>query len=120
MKNARIKRKALTTVGLLICTLPVIAAVLCYFPLWKSRGGGAVVSGMALILLIPALLPLLRFIREKLRSPSARTLWLVCFILFLGLSAIAEEMVVISFVGFVSNLVGSIFFAIAKRYECEK
>ena len=41
--------------------------------------------------------------------------WLVLFVLFFMLSKIANEMTVISFVGFVSNVTGAILFYIAKR-----
>ena len=117
MRKASVKSYLLTALALIASTVPVMAAVLCYFPLWRERGGGAVVSGVTLLLLIPSLIPLFRYLKEKLRSPSARTLWLVCFIAFLALSKIADEMVVISFIGFVSNLLGSILFALAKKIK---
>ena len=43
-------------------------------------------------------------------------LWLVTFVLFMMLSRIANEMTVISFVGFVSNLAGACLFKAAKKY----
>ena len=50
-----------------------------------------------------------------LQSFSSYVMWLLLFLLFLGLSRIADQMTVISFVGFISNLIGSFFFAAAKR-----
>ena len=46
-------------------------------------------------------------------------MWLIAFILFLSLSRIADEMTVISFVGLISNLIGSLIFKLARRYGKE-
>ncbi len=42
-------------------------------------------------------------------------MWFLCFALFFSLSKIADEMTVISFVGFVSNLIGAGVFKLAGR-----
>jgi Co/Zn/Cd efflux system component len=43
------------------------------------------------------------------------TLWFISFLLFFSLSKIAEEMTVISFIGFTSNLIGAFFFKLGDR-----
>ena len=49
------------------------------------------------------------------KSASSYLLWLIMFLLFITLSKIGEQMTVISFVGFISNLLGAICFKLAKR-----
>ena len=99
----------LRVIGLLFCTVPPLVAILLYFPLWKKEGGAAALSGFALLLILVALVPLFNTLKLLLRSPASYTLWLIVFIAFLLLSKIAEEMTVISFVGFVGNVIGAFF-----------
>ncbi len=117
MKATTAKAYILKLIGLIFCTVPVIAAVLLYFPLWRERGGEAVLSGFTLLLLLAALVPLFNAVKSLLKSPSAHTMWFISFAAFFILSSIAEEMTVISFVGFVGNLVGAVFFKIARKGE---
>ena len=112
-----VKSFILSTLGLLLSVLPVSFAILLYFPLWRRAGGGAVLSGAVLILLIVAFVPLMRVIKAYFKSPSAYAIWFCSFLLFFTLSSIAEEMTVISFVGFVSNLLGAYCFKFAKRLK---
>ena len=116
-KNPSISQILLRLLGMLLCTVPAAVCIILYFPLWKSREGAAV-SGFTVLLLLLAALPLYRGIKKILRSPSAYQLWLFSFILFFLTSRIADEMTVISFVGFVGNALGAICFRFAgKRKE---
>lgn len=111
------KRLLLKAAGLGFCIIPPALATLFYFPVWISKGGEFVFSGMALILLIFALLPLWRAISRMLKSPAVYTIWLIAFIVFSSLSRIADEMTVISFVGFISNAVGAVLFRLSRAEE---
>ena len=108
-----IKSIFLRVIGLVLCVIPVSVAILSYFPAWRAEGGEVLLSGATLLLLCMAAVPLYKLISARLRSPAAYTLWLIAFILFFLLSNIAEEMVVISFTGFVGNLLGAIAFKLA-------
>ena len=105
----------LRIIGLAFCVLPVGISVIMYFPLWQARGGETVLSGVSLVLILLSLLPIFNFLKRMLRSPSAYMMWLISFALFFCLSKIADEMTVISSVGFVGNLIGALFFKIAAR-----
>ena len=109
------KSTVLTLIGLAMSVIPPVIATISYFPLFKEKGGGAVVSGIAVLLLLISAIPLARTVKRFLRSPSARGIWILTFIVFFTLGRIAEEMTVISFVGAVSNIIGSVFFALAGR-----
>lgn len=108
-----VKSIFLRVIGLVLCVIPVTVSILCYFPAWRAAGGEVLLSGATLLLLCMAAVPLYKLISAKLRSPAAYTLWLIAFILFFLLSNIAEEMVVISFTGFIGNLLGAIAFKLA-------
>lgn len=105
----------LTLLGVSVSTLPVAICTVTYLPVWQHRGEGATLSGFALILILLSFVPLFKLVKRMLSSPAAHTMWLVCFILFFSLSKIADEMIVISFVGFVSNLIGAAIFKLADR-----
>ncbi len=115
MKNDLLTRGVINALGLCVCILPPSLAVLSYFPLWISRDEKSAVSGIVLVLLAIAAIPLFKYIREWLRSPSAPTVWLILFLIFFVLSSIADEMVVICFIGFVSNIIGGLIIGLARR-----
>lgn len=103
--------------GIALCTLPVITAILLYFPLWGKRGGDAALSGFCVFLLTLASIPLFKLLKRSVSSISAHTVWFILFAVFFVASRIADEMTVISFVGFVTNLIGAALFRIADRYK---
>lgn len=105
----------LRTIALLISVLSPAVAILSYFPLWESAGSDKLVSGFTALLLILAAVPIYKLVCRLLASPSAWMMWLMIFLIFLMLSRIADEMVVIAFVGFISNAVGALLFKLAKR-----
>jgi len=88
--------------------LPPLITTLLYFPIWQKQGGACALSGFVLLLILLALIPLFNLIKSYLASPAAYTLWLLVFIVFFLLSNIAYEMTVISFVGFVGNVIGAV------------
>lgn len=102
-------------VGLIICIVPVAIATLSYFPVWKTRGSGALLSGFTVFLLIICIYPIIKAIKRLLKSPSVFTVWLFLFIIFMLIDSIAYEMTVISFVGAVSNFIGAILLGLAKK-----
>ena len=113
--NAGFANIALHITGLILCVAPPAICTLSYFPLWSNAGGGRVIAGGAALLLVMCAIPIVKFFKKNFESFASYLMWLCAFLVFLLLSRIAEEMTVITFVGFVSNLIGAIFFALAKR-----
>ena len=114
MTNTK-KRLIFSVLGVITSVLPPLFAVLSFFPLWKERGAETILSGISLCLILISAVPLFRYIKRILYSPSAPMLWFFVFILFIALSKIADDITVIAFIGFISNLIGTIFFTIAKK-----
>ena len=120
MNNRSMKRAILNLSGALVSTLPVAICILLYFPIWKERGITATLSGFTLLLLVLAAVPLMNLAKQALKSPSAPLMWFIVFVAFLALSSIADEMTVVAFVGFVSNLIGAVLFRAAKGRKDER
>ena len=118
--QANQKPLILKGIGLIISILPPLLAVFSFFPIWKERGAEAMLSGISLFLILISAVPFFRAVKAALKSPSAPLIWFVLFVLFFSLSKIADDITVISFIGFVSNLAGALFFSLAKRFEVKK
>lgn len=114
------RRLIFNALGLAISVIPVAVAILSYFPIWARREDASLLSGVSLVLVAIALVPFYKHVKESLKSPSAPLMWFFLFMTFLILSRIADEMTVISLVGFTTNLIGSLLFKIAKRYGEEE
>ena len=115
MRKTDTKSLILTLFGFLFSILPPMISTLAYFPLWKDAGGAYLISGFALLLLLLSFLPMMRFIKEKLKSPSAILIWALIYCLFFALSRIADQVTVIAFFGLIGNIIGAFFFHLAKR-----
>ena len=118
-RNNPARALLLRSVGFALSVIPVSLSILSYFPLWIEREDASILSGLSLVLLALGAVPIFRLVKNTLRSPSAPLMWFICFVLFFLLSKIGTEMTVISLVGFVSNLAGSVFFKLAKRNRSE-
>lgn len=114
------KRLLFNSIGILISVIPVTVAIFSYFPLWIARDDASLISGISLLLICLAAVPLFRLIKQLFHSPSAPLMWFSAFVIFFFLSQIAAEVTVISLVGFISNLIGSLLFKIAKKYSEDK
>ena len=114
------KRLLFNALGMGISILPVAVSIFSYFPLWMRRGNASVLSGVSLFLICLAAVPLFKYLKQIMHSPSAPVMWFIVFVIFLLLSRIADEMTVISFVGFTTNLIGAFFFKLARRYGKEQ
>ena len=101
--------------GFLLCILPPAICTLNYFPIWREVGYESCIAGGVALLLALCAIPLYKLVAERLKSFSSYLMWLVLFLLFFGMSRIADQMTVICFVGFVSNLMGAVCFHIAKK-----
>ena len=123
MKKSRktdIRIGLIKSIGLALCIVPAAVAVLSYFPLWESDDPVKLLSGFTVLLLAMTSRPLFKLVTERFRSAASLGLWLICFVVFFALEQIAGEMVVISFVGLVSNLIGAVLMMIGDRLEAEK
>ena len=92
-----------------------LAATLSCFPIWRARGGRAVLAGGTLLLIVLCVLPFWRALKAQLKSPSVWMLWLFGLLFFALVSCIVTEMQMICLFGFIGNLIGAICFLLARR-----
>ena len=83
-----------------------LTATITHFPVWVERSSEATVSGMFLLLTLISVIPFLKQIREYFKSPDAWVIWCVLFVFFLILQNIVQEMLIVTFVGLIANLIG--------------
>ncbi len=115
-KRTKFVKYSLHILGILFCTLPPILCTLHYFPLWNVSGEKTLAGGVLLLIII-SLIPFYKDIKRRLSNIASYVLWLILFLLFFFLSKIAEEMTVISFFGFIGNLLGALCIRLGKRGE---
>ena len=108
---------ALHILGFSLCTVPPLICTLAYFPLWKSAGFESCFAGGSVLLLVMCFFPILKFLGKAIKTYGSYLLWGICFLLFLALSKISEQMIVISLFGFIGNVLGSVCFGFAKRRQ---
>ncbi len=113
-KRREFRSFCLHILGLMLCILPPMICTICYFPLWKESSEKTVAGGVMLLLIL-CLLPLYKQIVRILSSASSYIMWLILFMIFFFLSKISYEMTVISFFGFIGNLLGAICIHLSKR-----
>ena len=112
-----LRQTLLRAIGICFSVIPPAVCTLLYFPIFAESSPDKLLSLGTLLLLIIAFLPLTRILHAGLKSPSATLIWLIIFLLFYTLSKISDEMIVISFFGFIGNLVGSVFFRLGKKVK---
>ena len=109
------RRIIIRSAALLLSVIPPLISVVSYFPIWCDRGAGTVLSGFAALLLVMTFMPLFKLLKRVLESPSAWAMWLISFLIFFALSRISDQMIVISFIGTLSNALGAILYRISDR-----
>lgn len=98
---------------------PLIATC-TQFPVWVERSAEATVSGLFLMFAILCSIPLFKSLRGLLKSPSAPLIWGAVLAILLSLRTIVDEMIVISFVGLISNVIGWGLYKVADGIEAKK
>lgn len=97
--------------------IPPIACTISYFPLWSEAGAEYLISGGAALLIILSMIPLYKYIRKILESCASYILWLLIFIFCFLMSKVIGEITVISFVGFVGNIVGATLMKVSENIQ---
>ena len=113
------KRKILKGCAIGISVGAPFIATLTQFPLWIDRSSEATVSGLVVLFAILSAIPLFKSLKRLFKTPTAPVLWGAMLCLLYALRAILDEMILISFVGLVSNCVGWVMFKVAGNEKTE-
>lgn len=113
------KRKILKASAVGISVGAPFIATLTQFPLWIERSSEATVSGLVVLFAILSAIPLFKSLKNFFKTPSAPLLWGAVLCLLYALRAILDEMIIISFVGLVSNCAGWVMYKVAGDEKTE-
>lgn len=111
------KGKILKDIAIIIDIFPALIATVCQFPIWIDRSSDATVSGVFLILAFFSVLPFIKQIKAYIKSPSVPVVWLVIFVLLALLRSIIDQMIIVSLIGLISNILGTVIYKIGERCE---
>lgn len=105
--------------GYAFCIVPPLVCTLTFFPIWESTSGFKL-NALCAIVIILAIFPIIKLLRRLLKSDASYIFWLILFICFFAMSRIADEMTVISFIGFISNSIGAILMRLGGKRNGRK
>ncbi len=106
MRNVT-KAKVIKTSALVLDVAAPLAATLSQFPIWVERSSAATVSGCFVVFALLSAIPLMRVIKEYLKSPAAWLVWTFMTVFVLALRVIIDQMAIICLVGLMANLCGA-------------
>lgn len=111
-------QKLFFVLGFAFCIVPPSVATFQFFPVWRENPSKSV-SGMAAILICLSLIPLWKYVKKAMKSPSAWQVWLVVTVFCLVIKNIVSDMFVIAVVGLISSAIGTVFFCLSKDKKKE-
>lgn len=114
------KGRVLKISALTIDILAPLVATLTQFPIWIDKSAEATVSGVAMLLVFFSCIPALKYIRAFIKSPSVPIVWLVVFVMLTMLNNIIEQMIVVAFIGTISNTIGTVLYKLGEKYTPRK
>ena len=116
MKNST-KGAILKTIAIGIDVGVPLAATLTQFPLWVEQSAEATMSGLCLVFIGLSVIPFLKVLKEYFKSPSSWVVFGLIFMILLLLRSILEQMLIVSFAGFVANLIGAALYGIGNNLQ---
>ena len=94
-----------------------LVVTLKQFPLWVEQSAEATMSGLCLVLIGLSILPFLKQLKEYFKSPSAWVVWTIIFAILTLLKNIINQILIVSFAGLCSNIVGAFIYSRGKRLD---
>lgn len=91
-----------------------LVATLTQFPVWIERSSESTVSGIFLLLALISVLPFLKQLKAYFKSPSVWVVWIIVFVFLSVLRSILDEMIIVCFVGMISNVIGAGIYNLGK------
>lgn len=106
MRN-KTKGRILHISSLVIDVAPPLIATLTQFPVWIEHSSEATISGIVLLLGFICCLPFINQIKEYMKSPAVVVIWAIVYVAFMLLRSIIDQMLIVAFIGLISNIIGT-------------
>ena len=110
-----VKSRILKITALGIDISAPLIATLTQFPVWIATSAEATVSGVVLLLAFFSCIPFLKQVKGFLKSPSIPIVWLMMFVMLTLLNNIIGQMIIVCFVGVISNTIGTLVYKLGER-----
>ena len=115
-----LKARMLKALALIVDISAPLIATLTQFPVWIEKSAEATVSGVVLVLALLSCMPLLKYIKSFIKSPSIPIVWLIIFVMLTVLRNIIDQMIVVCFVGVISNTIGTLIYKLGDKIDSGK
>lgn len=103
--------------GLVLSILAPFIATLTQFPMWTQNVDPKQVSAMFIVMAVICAVPLMNHFKQALKSPSAIAVWVFLFLVTWGLSQIIKQVMIISLVGMIANIIGAVLCGIGNKLK---
>ena len=103
--------------GLVLSILAPFIATLTQFPVWTQNADPKQVSAMFIVMAVICAVPLMNHFKQALKSPSAIAVWVFLFLVTWGLSQIIKQVMIISLVGMIANIIGAVLCGIGNKLK---
>jgi hypothetical protein len=114
------KGNILKAVAIALDVCAPFVATLTQFPIWVNKSAEATFSGLFIIFAFLSCLPFIKYIKAYFRSPSVWVVWLVLFVSLFALRSIISEMLIVCFIGAISNCIGAVLYKIGKKISLQE
>ena len=94
-----------------------LAVTLSYFPLWVQKSAETTVSGIAVVFALLSLIPVLRVLKKRMKSPAAWMVWTVLAVVLIAINTIIDQAIVVAVFGAAANGVGAVIYKVGDRIE---
>ena len=116
-KKKKIWYYILYALGLLACVVPPVLATLEHFPVWMATGGTRIiVPASAVILLIISAIPLVKYLRKKIKTPAVWMVWIFLWFILRLLRPVIDGMISVAGIGAISNVSGALLMFAARKF----
>lgn len=120
MMSQKTKGHILYYTGLTISIVAPLIAAMTQFPVWTQNVSPQEISGLFVFVAFICIIPLFNHFKQALRSPSSALLWSLMFLITWALSKIIAQMVIVSLVGMIANIIGAIMCGIGNHMRRPK
>ena len=100
--------------GYVLCIVPALVSSLEHFPIWLSDRAQAL-SLFGVLVLLLAVLPLWKTVKQVLKSPSAWMVWVLLWLFLSLFRNIIDGLIAVALVAFPSSMLGALCFYLARR-----
>lgn len=100
-----------------LCVGAPLGTTIAQFPIWVATSDKATISGLFLVLAFICCLPFANQLKAYFKSPAIWVVWSVLLALFIALRNIIDQMVIVCFVGLISNSVGSMLYKLGDHIK---